>query len=1367
MALSTDSRGYTVIAPSADSRVIYVSSTDGNDANDGLDPGRAKRTIAAGKALLRDGFPDHLCFKRGDVWTNEQYGAIKISGRSATEPIVIRSYGTSPLRPRWVCSGAPFSKNNGGGVGLTVLSHFWITDIHAVPNAPGVEGVNWIDQGSGIVFEDCLFDGFQDCLVLQGGATTPITNPKVRRCALINSTRLPPGNRGQGMFLYECTGAVVEECFFDHNGWVNADRSDANIFGHNVYQSEYGGSLTFRNNISVRPSSHGVQIRTGGTATGNIFDSCPIGILIGGGDVPVAGGVSGTVTDNIIVNAADINGLETRGQGIMLTNVSAAGAVCTRNIIANSKSSTTGGYAIEINAGSGVGVRNCAVSANLIVNWRGPVQNIPGATSSGHTFTGNTVVHTVNESGIPLVKITAPHGITFTSNAYYHAGPSSAWFNVGGVDRSYAQWVTDTGETGSTNTPVSFPDAVRDLAAYNATLGGPATIEAFSQRIRQHWKGNYDARLAPQAIHAWLNAGFTTTTQDPTDPNYTPPLGAPNAPGVITVTVTTTPTGSQANLSWSAVSGADSYSLYSGHNHLGPYTLSQAGITSTSVTVPLSTSSVYFVLTARNDNGESGPSPEAKATGVGPPPPLPSVPQQVLTEAVSNGFDVTWSIQPVGTNVEVVYGPVQGGPYPFSTTSNTGTAQIRGLRGNTRFFVRARGVDANGASQYSPESTIDTLPGIIPGEPGTPPTAPPVPPVNPGSNIYGVSLMAKFRDSIQAIADRGGRLLVDMSGDSTLRYEGHGHCMAVQATLDGYFPNIGVLIGANGAFPSIDGGFFRTRRRGTATKGATSSLPSGCNEGIVVPAGWEGFLPCYYAAGTSSTDLIMSAMLAYDSPIGNRSRFSYAVFFQEINEANGATRSASGFEMGCWRMADFQPVTAFGTEIVSAARVNTATTGTTGTLRAAFLEVPEYDRGAVAATQGLAFSYDAKGTGLVGPAAVLYHAVVNKTKKSGFIHTIDLVLGGNSLDNLIKSRGATQYSKESLKTKMQCFRMLCATSYADAYPAAAAYGQPTTGGPGGNGSAYYAAFVCEGHNDSADGDIAFCQPSIGQSVQYQQAVTAINRGGGTLNVADATQLPTAGMLGFLDALNSPIEWITWTGKSGNQLTGCTFTRYGSAAASGSTGTAYVGYPASHPKGFAANLTQDYQFRLAAWIDAGGSEATFIYVWVTPIPCSDTPTNTGSSATFAGRQYIFDQYRLEGFRLEALLPGFVVADLSSVVSFGNVLEWGAPNVTSTTSTTVTADGGTTLTLSSAAAWGTSGETGKVGSEYFSWTGKSGNQLTGLSRGLYGSTSQTWPSGTDAKSLDFIHHSWTGFYRSWLKYLNTQFTNRGGTIDRARR
>src|SRR6185503_11767786 len=91
-SMSVDAQGWTNVAPIADSRVVYVSSSLGSDTNNGLSPDSPVKTVAKGRSMLRNNSPDWLLLKRGDVWF-ERYGLLNVSGRSAQEPILISAYG--------------------------------------------------------------------------------------------------------------------------------------------------------------------------------------------------------------------------------------------------------------------------------------------------------------------------------------------------------------------------------------------------------------------------------------------------------------------------------------------------------------------------------------------------------------------------------------------------------------------------------------------------------------------------------------------------------------------------------------------------------------------------------------------------------------------------------------------------------------------------------------------------------------------------------------------------------------------------------------------------------------------------------------------------------------------------------------------------------------------------------------------------------------------------------------------------------------------------------------------------------------------------------------------------------------------------
>ncbi|MBW2704299.1 MAG: hypothetical protein JRF33_26060 [Deltaproteobacteria bacterium] len=91
--------GWTVFEASPDSRLVYVSSSIGDDGRDGASPAEAVRSMARGIELLRDGQHDFLLLRRGDSFRDVSLGRFK-SGLDAERRMVVGSYGDSIERPR-------------------------------------------------------------------------------------------------------------------------------------------------------------------------------------------------------------------------------------------------------------------------------------------------------------------------------------------------------------------------------------------------------------------------------------------------------------------------------------------------------------------------------------------------------------------------------------------------------------------------------------------------------------------------------------------------------------------------------------------------------------------------------------------------------------------------------------------------------------------------------------------------------------------------------------------------------------------------------------------------------------------------------------------------------------------------------------------------------------------------------------------------------------------------------------------------------------------------------------------------------------------------------------------------------------------
>lgn len=508
--------GWTALRRSADSRVVYVSSSTGNDANDGLTPDKPKKTIAAGYALLRHQRPDWLLLKRGDTW-DTPLGWWKKSGRSASEPMVVATYGEDTARPRLNTGKEDAFLRSGGGGSPASIDFLTVVGLDFRAQRAGADegtGVNWLGPGQDILFEDCRFEGYRMGLVVQG-ISGRVERFNLRRSLVLDS--FTTSGHSSGIYAEGVDGFLIEENVFDHNGH-KPGVAPATIFNHNTYISTANTGVIYRGNIALRGASHGVQVRCGGVISGNVFARNPVAVLLGGGDpnpITHTNGVTGSVDGNLIIEGNDISPTLPRGFGIDIMNIGSRGATVRDNIIAN-KTSAADSPAITLGAGgygAGVGCMNVLVSGNIVHNWRGALWLRPpdqGLAQRGHRIENNTFSDP--QSGTPSQLIDAansnPTTATYVGNRYYSARPTNSWFDVNDTLRSYPQWVSQVNEVSSQSGPMRFVDGARTLGTYNASIGGDPTFEAFVAALRQRSSRNWPENLTAAAIIEYFRAGF-------------------------------------------------------------------------------------------------------------------------------------------------------------------------------------------------------------------------------------------------------------------------------------------------------------------------------------------------------------------------------------------------------------------------------------------------------------------------------------------------------------------------------------------------------------------------------------------------------------------------------------------------------------------------------------------------------------------------------------------------------------------------------------------------------------------------------------------------------------------------------------------
>lgn len=564
--VNRDANGWTVVTPSVDSRIIYVSSS-GSDANDGLSTATPKLTLSAAMALVRDGFPDHLRLKCGDVWTNQSLADLRhIAGRGTDEPIVFENYTLT------TCSARPSLQTNGSALGSFIsrsasgtTAHIYIQGIDFYDKAkdpsaggsnaaPNVNGINFLDGGNDILVEDCWFHFLFVGAVFQYVSGPSPQNLTIRRNVFTDMYNGGGGSgHAQGMYMEGLVGTnLIEENLFQANGWNVAGGAAADVFNHHIYIADSQG-ITVQNNTFGTDSSLSLKF-----------------VYYGNEPTAVPALANNTIYDNTFYEGeVGISMAADSGATCYATTGCITGASVSWNVLTQvDKSPPTGragvGWGIEIKD-----IINSTISNNLCSDFNynsgqfciGMDDDLTTAVSGSDTISnnlsykvGNTGLYfqptshwssvTVSSNAIQapptssfMVQTTGsfPYtGLTYSGNVY---NPTSTSFaSIGGVTTSYATWITNSGETGSSNTAVSYPAPTRTLDTYAASIGrtDAATMLAdFRNMSKNNWRTDY---LAP-AINCYMWAGFGITSPACVSSNQPPNLPGGHRPWSLAVWV--------------------------------------------------------------------------------------------------------------------------------------------------------------------------------------------------------------------------------------------------------------------------------------------------------------------------------------------------------------------------------------------------------------------------------------------------------------------------------------------------------------------------------------------------------------------------------------------------------------------------------------------------------------------------------------------------------------------------------------------------------------------------------------------------------------------------------------------------------------
>jgi hypothetical protein len=499
-----DSMGWTVFRRSADTRVIYVSSSRGNDSNDGLRETRPKKTLEAAYALLRDGYPDHMLLKKGDTW-EAGLPPLSKSGRSQSEKMLIGTWGTGSRRPR-LNTGTGGGVSRGGG-SVADVSHVAIVGLHFTPHRRTASdvplGICFIGQGNDLLFEGNLVAGYANNMNFDGYDRT-LSNVTLRRNVIVDAWATTTFS--QGIYAHKINGMVIAENVLDHNGWSSTIAgAPATVFNHTMYLKQNVTGLEVIGNVVCRGSADGIQIRGSGIARGNVAIANPIGITLGHVETPPNTMVA-IADSNVVFDSGNISG-QPRGFAFMACNLSEARFV--NNFVIGNTSGAGPMAKSWIIEQSQQGVRRLVLENNIIDGWGGPIELqgsstiLPEIVLRNNSFVdrsgGATIIDHCDSSTMASVRS--------ERNQFWTSAPATGWFKATGVPLGFTDWKRQTRDTGSTAL-VAPAAALPTLEGFARSRRLPsATRDGFYAALRKQAPGAWRKDMTAPAIASYLRSG--------------------------------------------------------------------------------------------------------------------------------------------------------------------------------------------------------------------------------------------------------------------------------------------------------------------------------------------------------------------------------------------------------------------------------------------------------------------------------------------------------------------------------------------------------------------------------------------------------------------------------------------------------------------------------------------------------------------------------------------------------------------------------------------------------------------------------------------------------------------------------------------
>jgi len=281
-----DSNGWSIITPDTDTKIAYVSSTDGNDftarsytsseIENVYNPKNIQpyKSLSLALAQLREGKGDFILLKKGDKFSIDK--TIRLpSGKSILHHTVLGVYGDSNKRPVIDTKTFTAIKLIKSKKFITVFGiEFYPSGLdpnsssfvgwNNVSGATGFSSVSGDEQVESLFLENNRFSFYRNNIYIGGAETNK--NIILRRNEILNS--YSTNGHSQGIALGNINVGLIEQNVLDHNGWYQqrpqnvpmntASYGYATYYNHNAYITD-SSNLVITENLSSRSSSIGMK----------------------------------------------------------------------------------------------------------------------------------------------------------------------------------------------------------------------------------------------------------------------------------------------------------------------------------------------------------------------------------------------------------------------------------------------------------------------------------------------------------------------------------------------------------------------------------------------------------------------------------------------------------------------------------------------------------------------------------------------------------------------------------------------------------------------------------------------------------------------------------------------------------------------------------------------------------------------------------------------------------------------------------------------------------------------------------------------------------------------------------------------------